>query len=115
MNSTSQPRAGIGSDRGRSRSSLLYPSRSALSRLVPEKRVRLARIHFPYPVGRTEPRHRTGTARGLARVADPPAVEDHAMRQQCPVLAGEQLLDLGLHLHRIFVGGPAEAPRQPPE
>ena len=56
-----------------------------------------------------------GAAGRLLGVADPPAVEDHAVAEVGPLLLRHQLGDLGLDLDRVLLRGPAEPADQPAE
>ena len=74
-----------------------------------------ARIGRAGAVGRAVGGQRARAAGGLAGVADPPAVEDHPVREHGPVALGDERADRVLDLDRVGLGGPAPAPDQPPE
>src|SRR5690606_11533340 len=75
----------------------------------------LVELRGPDTERRTVARERARAARGFARVADPPSVPDHPLREHRPVLAREQLADRVLDLDRVLLRGPAPAADEAPE
>src|SRR4029077_18458442 len=68
-----------------------------------------------YAVGGAQAGQPAYAAGRALRMADPPAVPDHPLRQVGPVLARDERRHLRLDLHRVGVRGPAEPAGQPPE
>src|SRR5690348_18178228 len=66
------------------------------------------RVGGPLAVRGAQAGQPAGAAGGAARVADPPTVPDHPLRQVGPVLARDERGHLLLDLYRFQLGGPAE-------
>src|SRR6185437_4076935 len=73
------------------------------------------RVGGPLAVRGAQAGQPAGAAGGAARVADPPAVPDHPLRQVGPVLARDERGHLLLDLHRVELRGPAKPAGQPAE
>ena len=67
------------------------------------------------PVGRTVLGENAHAARGFARVADTPPVEDDPMREVRPLLAFDELAHSMLDLHRVGLLRPSPAPDETAE